>query len=260
MKKSLTLIFLLITIVSISQQTGTITDAREGKVYKTVDLGNQTWMAENLNVSTFRNGDTILEVKTTEEWIKAGKEGKPAWCYYDNDTANGRIYGKLYNWYAVDDKRGLAPDGWHVATDEEWTTLSHFLGGEFTAGKKMKSLSGWKSRTSGGSKKCPNCASWNAEYRKKVLCHTCKGSRSVLAPKITRSCNGTNSSGFSGLPGGIRSGSKGNFEDIGVHGFWWTSTKSEADLAYFRHLLYDDLLLRFNFEDGPGLSVRCVKD
>ena len=75
----------------------------DGNTYKTVTIGEQTWMAENLNVSKFRNGDEIPEAKTNEEWIKAGNEGKPAWCYYENIPANGEKYGKLYNWYAVTD-------------------------------------------------------------------------------------------------------------------------------------------------------------
>jgi uncharacterized protein (TIGR02145 family) len=137
MKIYLSLLFLLSVIVSIGQQTGRITDARDGKVYKTVVIGTQTWMAENLNVSTFRNGDPIPEAKTDEDWEKAGDEGKPAWCYYRNDTMQGAEYGKLYNWYAVNDPRVLAPSGWHVPTDNEWTTLSGFLGN--AAGTKMKS-------------------------------------------------------------------------------------------------------------------------
>jgi len=80
----------------------------------TVNIGTQTWMAKNLNVSIFANGDPIPEVKTNEEWKKAAEEKKPAWCYYENDPANGAIYGKLYNWYAVSDPRGLAPKGWHI--------------------------------------------------------------------------------------------------------------------------------------------------
>lgn len=100
---------------------------------------NQEWMPSNLNVSTFRNGGAIPEAKTQEEWIKAGKEGKPAWSYYDNDPKNDAKYGKLYNWYAVNDPRGLAPSGWHVPSNAEWTKLIDYLGGENAAGGKMKS-------------------------------------------------------------------------------------------------------------------------
>ncbi len=114
-----------------------------------VKIGNQTWTAENLNVDKFRNGDAIPEAKTNEDWLKAGEEGKPAWCYHSNDTANGKKYGKLYNWYAVIDKRGLAPAGWHVSTDAEWTQLIDHLGGKDVAGKKMKSTTSWNQNGSG---------------------------------------------------------------------------------------------------------------
>jgi uncharacterized protein (TIGR02145 family) len=108
-----------------------------------VKIGNQIWSTENLNVETFRNGDIIQEAKDNEAWLKAGQEKKPAWCYYNNDPANGKIYGKLYNWYAVNDPRGLAPDGWHIPSDSEWTVLSTYLGGKELAGGKLKSGTGW---------------------------------------------------------------------------------------------------------------------
>ncbi|BBE16177.1 SclB protein [Aquipluma nitroreducens] len=110
---------------------------------ETIKIANSEWMAENLNVNTFRNGDPIPEAKTDEEWIKAGQEGVPAFCYYENKAENGDKYGKLYNWYAVTDPRGLAPEGWHVSSDAEWRETTDFLGGEDAAGTKMKSNSGW---------------------------------------------------------------------------------------------------------------------
>jgi uncharacterized protein (TIGR02145 family) len=106
-------------------------------------IGKQIWMTENLSVDKFRNGDPIPEAKTNEEWVKAGENKQPAWCYYDNDIAKGTKYGKLYNWYAVTDSRGLAPVGWHIPSDSEWTSLTGYLGGNSKAGKKMKSTSGW---------------------------------------------------------------------------------------------------------------------
>jgi uncharacterized protein (TIGR02145 family) len=112
--------------------------------FKTVKIGNQVWMARNLDVSTFRNGKPIKHVVTKEEWQKAWENGEPAWCYYSNDPENGRLFGKLYNWYAVNDSSGLAPAGWHVPTDEEWTTLTNTLGGMNVAGSRMKSVAGWK--------------------------------------------------------------------------------------------------------------------
>ncbi len=117
--------------------------------FKTVKIGDQEWMAENLNVSVFRNGDPIPEARTDNEWVQAGKEGKPAWCYYDNKNENGTKYGKLYNWYAVNDPRGLAPEGWHISSDKEWVNMTNFLGGDDYCGILLKSTSGWLDRGNG---------------------------------------------------------------------------------------------------------------
>jgi uncharacterized protein (TIGR02145 family) len=105
------------------------------------------WTTKNLDVDKFRNGDIIFEAKTDEEWELAGINGTPAWCYYDNDLDNGLKYGKIYNFYAVKDPRGLAPLGWHIPTDEEWTKLTEFLG--FFPGKKLKSKNGWEEEGNG---------------------------------------------------------------------------------------------------------------
>ncbi len=108
-----------------------------------ITIGTQIWAVANLNVSTFRNGDTIPEAKTNKEWVAAGESGKPAWCYYNNDPANGPKYGKLYNWYAVNDPRGLAPAGWSLPGDGDWTKLMYYLGGPEASGRKMKNTTGW---------------------------------------------------------------------------------------------------------------------
>ncbi len=129
-----------------------------------VKIGDQIWMSENLNVDVFSNGEPIPEAKTAKEWDEAAKNEKPAWCYYDNDPENGKKFGKLYNWYAISDSRGLAPKGWHVASHEEWIALSVAVGGP--VGKKIKKESGWDLDGMDG--------------------------------------NGDNSSGFNGLPGGCR--------------------------------------------------------
>jgi uncharacterized protein (TIGR02145 family) len=206
MKNKITLLLLFIILVKLTQA-------------QTVTIGTQVWMTKNLDVSTFRNGDPIPEAKTSEEWNKAGENKEPAWCYYDNDAANGRIYGKLYNWFAVNDPRVLAPSGWHVPRDAEWTTLSGFLGGESIAGEKMKSTSGW-----------------------------------------VENGNGTNTIGFSGLPGGYRSGYD-YFDGIGVNGFWWSASESSTDVAFDRDLFHNEISLgRDSSDKGLGLSVRCVRD
>lgn len=111
--------------------------------HESIKIGDQVWMAKNLNVSHFRNGDPILEAKSKEEWKKVGDNKQPAWCYYNNDPFNGKKYGKLYNWYTVNDPRGLAPVGWRIPSDAEWTQLIDYLGGEDVAGAKMKCTSEW---------------------------------------------------------------------------------------------------------------------
>jgi uncharacterized protein (TIGR02145 family) len=184
-----------------------------------VTIGKQVWMSKNLNVDKFRNGDPIPHAKTNEEWEKAGKNGEPAWCYYDNNPANGAKYGKLYNWYAVNDPRGLAPKGSHIPTDAEWTELTDYLGGQEKAGAKMKSKEGW---SDGG--------------------------------------NGTNSSGFSGLPGGYRF-YDGTFDVVGNYGNWWSSTEVGTLNAWGRNLFYDyGVVGRSNGNKPHGLSVRCLRD
>lgn len=105
-------------------------------------IGLQEWTSKNLDVSVFRNGDSIPEAKTDAQWKQAAIEGKPAWCYYDNDLDKGKKYGKLYNWYAINDSRGICPEGWHIPSDEEWGDFTRSLGGG--AGDKLKSKSGWE--------------------------------------------------------------------------------------------------------------------
>ena len=112
--------------------------------YESVRIGNQEWMTRNLDVDRFRNGDMIQHAESNKEWKKAGENGQPAWCYYDNDPENGKKYGKLYNWFTVNDPRGLAPEGWHITSQKDWTILVEFLGGYEIAGHKMKSVNDWE--------------------------------------------------------------------------------------------------------------------
>jgi uncharacterized protein (TIGR02145 family) len=185
---------------------------------KQVQIGTQIWMAQNSNVDHFRNGSLIPEARTNEEWQKAGDNHLPAWCYYNNDPAYGEKYGKLYNWYAVMDSRGLCPTGWHVPSDAEWTILENYLGSE--AGTKLKASYGWYE---GG--------------------------------------NGTNSSGFSGLPGGYRSSHLGFFNGVGFFGYWWSSTESSTALAWARYLDYGNGVAHRSLNNKQdGFSVRCLRD
>lgn len=103
---------------------------KEKSTSKEVIIGNQVWMTENLNVDKFRNGESIPQAISDVEWKKAGENKKPAWCYYNNEPANGGKYGKLYNWYAINDSRGLSPINWHIPCDEEWVQLSNFTNGK----------------------------------------------------------------------------------------------------------------------------------
>lgn len=185
-----------------------------------ITIGNQVWQSENLDVDKFRNGDPISEAKTYEEWKLAGKNKQPAWCYYDNQPINGLKYGKLYNWYAVNDKRGLAPIGWHIPSNAEWTTLFDYLGGKNEAGKRMKSPTGW------------------SDYETEVK-----------------------SSGFNGLPGGVRHPQAG-FRNITHNCEFWSSTNDLefTESVFFIDLnIYDDIYTNHCSADS-GLYVRCLKD
>ncbi|MDD2387466.1 MAG: fibrobacter succinogenes major paralogous domain-containing protein [Bacteroidales bacterium] len=137
MKKLFFLFILGASIASFAQTSELKSDV------EIVVIGNQIWMQKNLDVTTFRNGDVIPEAKTNDEWVKAIQNREPAWCYYENDPKNGEKYGIIYNFYAVNDSRGLAPKDWHIPTTAEWNELSTFLGGNELAGAKLKSIGGW---------------------------------------------------------------------------------------------------------------------
>ena len=237
---------------------------------KTVTIGKQVWMLENLNVATFKNGVAIPEVKDKDDWNNAEDNQQAAWCYYDNDPKNGEKYGKLYNWYAVVDDNGLCPQGWHVPSDVEWDTLVTYLGKD-VAGAKMKAKPVMKKGVGYNhvdSKVCSNCSNASAEYRK--ICPVCKGTGEVKIPLRKEKYvydyvasgfeGGTNESGFTGLPGGNRS-SNGNYFYIGNYGGWWSSTKYDTDDAWARFLYYNNGgAVRGNNNKRYGLSVRCLRD
>ena len=144
-----TLFFSLTIILTFASFSQVLEDNRDGKKYYMVTIGEQTWMAENLDATTFRNGDKIPLAENEDDWWTADEEGKPICGYFRFDKKNGVEYGKLYNWFAVNDPRGLAPEGWHISTDQEWTTLSLFLGGDDVAGEKLKSTEYWDWEGSG---------------------------------------------------------------------------------------------------------------
>jgi len=184
-----------------------------------VRIGSQVWMAENLNVDTFRNGDPIPHARTDAEWERAGDAGKPAWCYYGNAPAQGGTYGRLYNWHAVTDPRGLAPEGWAIPSDGDWEDLIVFLGGSRAAGAKLKSRRGWD-----------------------------------------QNGDGTNESGFSGLPGGARTG-LGDFRLIGKSACWWSSTDDGTGTFVWTRIVEHnrDGVSRGSTAMSAGFSVRCIR-
>jgi uncharacterized protein (TIGR02145 family) len=198
----------------------------DGNSYKTVQIGSQCWIQSNLKVSKYRNGNNISNITDIAAWAQTNTSGIGAWCNYDNSSANDALYGKLYNWFAVNDSRGLCPTGWHVPSDEELTTLTNFLGGTSVAGGKMKSTD--TTRSSGG---------WDSP-----------------------NTGATNSSGFTCLPGGFRS-SGGGFSNLGRNGPWWSSSEAGSGSAWFRNLGSNAVFANRNFNDHRGgFSVRCARD
>jgi uncharacterized protein (TIGR02145 family) len=191
-------------------------------------IGQQTWASINLNVTTYRDGTPIPQVTDPTQWANLTTG---AWCYYNNDPTNGNVYGKLYNWYAVagihdndpnTPNKILAPNGWHIPSDTEWTILTDFLGGLTSAGGKMKSTDStlWLSPNTGA----------------------------------------TNQSGFSGLPGGFRL-SDGTFNYIRNGGDWWSTTENGAINVWYRLLDTNNSWVgRVSDSKIRGLSVRCIRD
>jgi uncharacterized protein (TIGR02145 family) len=214
---------------------GTLTDI-DGTVYQTLQIGTQEWMTENLNVGRFKNGDIIQEAKTLEEFEAFGLAGQPAWCYYDCDLKNGKKYGKLYNWYAVNDPRGLAPNGSHIPSEAEWSTL-------------ISSASDGANDTKMAANALMNTTEWSSP---------------VSLPQDIIANNKTQ---FNALPGGAftscGSGGFACFDGIGYSAHWWTSTKSEGVPAarfIYIDLQFGDKMGLNDWGVSAGLSIRCIKD
>ena len=199
----------------------------EGNTYKTVYIGTQQWMAENLKVSKYNDGSSIPNITDNTEWSQLTTG---AWAYSNNDAANNAKYGNLYNWYAVspttNGNKNVCPTGWHVPTDDEWTVLTDYLGGANVAGGKMKEV---------------GTTSWNSPNK-----------------------DATNTSLFTGLPGGFRNPG-GSYFGIGSSGNWWSSSENSTGNAWPRNLssLNGNASRIYYGDNGSkiyGLSVRCVKD
>jgi uncharacterized protein (TIGR02145 family) len=195
----------------------------DGNVYKTVTIGSQTWMAENLKTSKYNDGTPIPNVIDNNLW---NNDTSGAWAYYNNDVTNNAKYGKLYDWYAVskttNGNKNVCPTGWHIPTDEEWTVLTDYLGGEGIIGGKMKEVS---------------ITSWNSPNK-----------------------DATNTSLFTGLPGGYRE-DEGFYYDISEEGYWWSSTEYDSNNARLRILnYYKGYIESYKDFKKYGLSVRCLRD
>jgi len=209
-----------------------VTDA-SGNTYPIVTIGTQVWMAENLRTTKYSDGSNIPVVTSNTAWANNWNNGgnplrQPMMCWYNNDqsTYTANKFGALYNWYAINPEtngnKNICPKGWHVPTYTEWGTLISFLGDGTVAGGKMKST----------------------------------GTQYWTSPNT----DATNSSGFSGLPGGNRS-YFGSFDFIGNYGFWWSSTENATSLAWYRGLNYNNDNVGTSPNDKTtGMCVRCVMD
>ena len=201
---------------------GTMTD-QDGNEYKTITIGTQTWMAENLRTTKYRDGSAIPNVTDNTEWIELATG---AYCNYNNTTSADTIatYGRLYNWYAVTDSRNIAPEGWHLPTESEWWILLNYLDGS-VAGGKMKET---------GTKH------W-----------------------ITPNTGATNESGFTALPSGNRSDFRGlgEFFAIGQHATYWGSTPIDPEHYLLLKLFHEqERISQTGFINTSGFAVRLVKD
>jgi uncharacterized protein (TIGR02145 family) len=223
--KKLTLILISAYIYCFAidaQMYQTVSDV-DGNIYNTIEIGNQLWMKENLKTSKYNDGTSITNITDNIVW----KAGGAAYCWYNNDYSTyGTVYGALYNWYAVDtisnNGKNVCPIGWHVPTDNDWTILINYLGGDSIAGGKMKEIgtTHWKSPNTGA----------------------------------------TNESGFTGLPGLYRNGTDGLFIGNSV-GTWWSSTEDDANHARNRYIWYPNAIAYMSYDvKQNGLSIRCISD
>jgi len=207
----------------------TVTDY-DGNIYQTVLIGDQCWMMENLKVTHYRNGDPIPNVTDNAAWegLTTG-----AYCAYNNDPLNVATYGRLYNWYAVDDSRNIAPEGWHVPSDAELKQLEMYLG----MSQAEADAIGLRGTDEGGKLKEAGTTHW-------------------IAPNT----GATNESGFTALPGGLRS-YDGTFYSMGYLAYFWSSTEGSSNYAWSRYLsCYSSQVYRYDYSKPYGFSVRCVRD
>jgi uncharacterized protein (TIGR02145 family) len=221
---------LFITLTSLPEcRWGTVTDI-DGNVYQTVTIGTQVWMAENLKVTHYRNGEDIPNVSGSAAWA-ALTTG--AYCEYGNAANNVATYGRLYNWYAVNDGRYIAPAGWHVPNVNELKQLEMYLG----MTQAEADASGWRGTDEGGKLKEVGTTHWNSP-----------------------NTGATNESGFAALPGGYRD-LYGVYEGVGLRAYFWSSNEFVSYSATFRLLTYNSSgVYSYTMSKPYGFSVRCVRD
>ena len=206
---------------------------QEGNVYKTIVIGTREWMAENLNTSTYRNGDPIVTDLNATQWAGTNQG---AWTYYNGNEALECPYGKLYNFYACTDSRQLCPTGWHVPTDAEWSTLINIYDPGAMGGINWSNFAGGPLKSTGTSQ--AGTGFWNAP-----------------------NTGATNVSGFSALPGGFITALGASSNSI-TNGYYWTSSEVNATTGYGRTLYSDpgSIIQTANFGKRTGMSVRCIRD
>lgn len=216
-------------IFNTSKAYSTMTD-QDGNVYKTITIGIQTWMAENLRTTKYNDGTLIPNVTGASAWTNLTTG---AYCNYNNTASTDTIatYGRLYNWYAVNTGK-LAPKGWHVATDDEWTTLTTYLGGRDVAGDKLKEIG-------------------SSHWERFLPSRSGSPKNDTLA---------TNETGFTALPGGGHN-IDGTFNFIGTSGVWWTATEEDAIYALNREMSCTSGTVYWaGYKKRMGFSVRCIKN
>lgn len=220
--KSTSLIYFLaaLGIVLLTAYVATEKTGKQEPTFKEVKIGNQIWMAENLRITHFRNGEPIPYIHSGRgsAWENASRADQPAYCYLHFNRSNHDKYGIIYNWYAIFDPRGLAPEGWRIPTEEDWAVLIEYLGGQEVAGAKLKSTTGWENDT-----------------------------------------NATNQSGFGALPGGFLN-FKGQFDRSGIYSLWAVSPSNASSSIVYSLSSGKENITLGRTPRGTGRYVRLIKE
>ena len=238
MRKSIIIALPVILLwIPFSVLPGQVVKDGDGNEYKTVTIGTQVWLAENLKTTRYSDGTPLVNVKDRDEWANLTT---PAYCWYNNDVNNSSKYGNLYNWFAVDPNsnggKNLCPEGWHVPAENDWSVLLHFLynngygfeGERRSVAKSLADTTGWKLHDVAG----------NVGTQQEI----------------------NNKTGFTALPAGYRN-FRGEFTNLVSYSYWWTSTENSEMKARYRFMHnYYSYVGKGDFRKQNGFSVRCLKD